>query len=80
VRYTGGRRAETGGRAFVNTNDFERSVDEIWRDSGHYYLLGYEPNDASPAGRTVIRRGGTHDVKVRVLRPGLTVRVRRTRA
>jgi VWFA-related protein len=72
--------AETGGRAFVDSGDFTRAVNQIWWDSGHYYLLGYETNDANLVGRTVIPRSGTHDVNVRLLRPGLTVRVRRTRA
>src|SRR4029077_1072211 len=38
---------ETGGQAFVN-NFFERAVDRIWRESGSYYLLGF---DAANAGK-----------------------------
>ena len=31
---------ETGGHAFMNTNDFRGAVDRIWRETGSYYLLG----------------------------------------
>lgn len=60
----------TGGEAFINTNMFERSVDQIWSEAGNYYLLGY---DAPNSKRTV------HVIDVRVTRPGVRVRARHTR-
>ncbi len=62
---------ETGGRAFVNTNFFERSVDALWQMEGHYYLLGY----TAPTTAT-----GRHSIEVRVKRPGVDVRARKSRA
>ena len=44
TRTSGGGLVElTGGEAF-RSNDFQRSADVIWRESGHYYLLGYWPS------------------------------------
>ena len=62
--------ARTGGEAFYNRNDFAPAVQQIWQDGGHYYLLGYAP----PASKREL-----HDIDVRVDRPGLKVRARRTR-
>jgi VWFA-related protein len=39
----GGLVDHTGGAAFVESNSFERAVDAIWDEAGHYYLIGYEP-------------------------------------
>lgn len=61
----------TGGVAFVNSNLFERNVGQIWSEAGNYYLLGYEP----PASKAK-----SHDIEVRVKRPGLQVRARRSRS
>jgi hypothetical protein len=63
--------SETGGRAIVNSNFFGRSVDELWQESGHYYLLGY----VAPTSKR-----GLHSIHVRVKRPGVEVRARKTRA
>ncbi len=63
---------ETGGRAFVNTNFFERSADELWQQEGHYYLLGYDLPTTAKKGR--------HSINVRVKRPGVEVRARKSRA
>ncbi len=60
----------TGGTAFANTSDFEHVVDQIWREAGHYYLLGY--GASLPSGRL-------HDVRVNVAGHGLHVRARRSR-
>ena len=60
----------TGGRGFYNSNDFERAVDQTWREAGHYYLLGYRPARTSRE---------LHDVEVKVNRPGAHVHARRTR-
>ncbi len=61
---------EAGGAAFSNVNVFDAVVDQIWQESGTYYLLGYE----MPR-----RDGRMHTIDVRVKRPGLQVRARRTR-
>jgi VWFA-related protein len=62
--------AETGGAAWVNTNNFDRAVERIWLESGSYYLLGY------PAP---INDHRIHQIDVRVTVPGVTVRARRAR-
>jgi hypothetical protein len=59
----------TGGHAFVNTNEFETGVQQIFRENGSYYLLGYQSPNPTADGR--YRR-----IEVRVNRPGLEVRVR----
>ena len=33
--------AETGGWAWANTNNFGAAVEQIWREAGSYYVLGY---------------------------------------
>jgi VWFA-related protein len=61
---------ETDGRAIVNRNDLTIAMKQIVRDSSAYYLLGYTSTQ-NPAD------GKFHEIKVRVRRPGLTVRARR---
>jgi VWFA-related protein len=62
--------ALTGGEAWANTNNYDRVVDRVWRDSGSYYLLGY------PAP---INDHRIHRIEVKVNRPGVTVHARRAR-
>lgn len=62
---------ETGGFAFIGTNDINGAVDRILRESANYYLLGVgDP----PVGRGAELR----ELDVRVLRRGVTVRARKT--
>jgi len=61
---------DTGGTTFVNTNDFGAAVDQIWRESGNYYLLAYESKFSDER----VRR-----IEVRVTADGLNVRARRRR-
>jgi VWFA-related protein len=61
----------TGGAAFMNSNAFDRAVDRVWREAGHYYLLGYQPADGKPRP--------LHRIEVRVMRKGLQVHARRLR-
>jgi VWFA-related protein len=61
---------ETGGRAFVRSNLFDRALDQVWRESADYYLLGYEPP---------VNDGKAHRITVEVHRKGLDVRARKTR-
>lgn len=62
---------ETGGLAFIATNDLSGAVDRILRESANYYLL--DVGDP-PVGRGADLR----ELDVRVLRPGVTIRARRT--
>ena len=57
---------ETGGIAFLDTNDLGAAFDQIVRASSRYYVLGYYPSD--------FRRDGAYRrLDVRVTRPGLHV-------
>jgi hypothetical protein len=60
---------QTGGRAFINTNEFTSRIDQMFRETGSFYLLGYRSQDQRADGR--FRR-----LQVRVNRPGVTVRAR----
>jgi VWFA-related protein len=61
--------ADTGGRAFTDTNDFGEAFDRVRRDLSAYYLLGYSSTNATKDGR--FRR-----IQVRVKRDGLRVEAR----
>ncbi|MET0555247.1 MAG: VWA domain-containing protein [Vicinamibacteria bacterium] len=63
---------ETGGLALVNTNDLDGAVGRAFLDQRGYYLLGFEPAAGSADRR------GRHQVALKVKRPGLRVRSRRT--
>jgi VWFA-related protein len=59
----------TGGRIF-HDNDFAPAGDAIWREAGHYYLLGYWP----PASKRDL-----HAIDVSIARKGVRVRARQRR-
>jgi VWFA-related protein len=63
---------KTGGRLLLSTVGFDltTSFNEVIEDLSGYYLMGYRPSvdDSKSAAR--------HKIEVRVLRAGLTVRVR----
>jgi hypothetical protein len=61
---------ETGGRVFANENTFAPAAEAIWRDAGHYYLLGYWP---AASKREV------HAIEVSVARKDVRVRARQRR-
>jgi VWFA-related protein len=61
---------QTGGHTWVNTNNFDGAVDQIWQESGSYYLLGYRPP---------INDHRLHKIEVKVNVPNTTVRARRAR-
>ncbi len=62
---------ETGGFAYLATNDLNGAADKIMQDAANYYLLGVgDP----PVGRGAELR----EVDVKVLRRGVTIRARRT--
>jgi VWFA-related protein len=58
--------ADTGGRAFTDTNDFGEAFAQVQRDTSSYYLLGYSSTNSVKDGR--FRR-----ISVRVKRPDLRV-------
>jgi VWFA-related protein len=61
---------DTGGHAFVNTNDLTGAVDRIMRETAMYYTI--EVQDPP-----VFRKSELRELDVRVLRRGITVRARR---
>ena len=58
--------SDTGGRAFLDTNDFAGVYERVVQDSSAYYVLGYTSTNPAKDGR--FRR-----VKIRVNRPELRV-------
>jgi VWFA-related protein len=61
--------ADTGGRAFTDSNDFGEAFTRVQRDMSAYYLLGYSSTNAAMDGR--FRR-----IQVRVKREGLRIEAR----
>jgi VWFA-related protein len=61
---------ETGGHAYVNTNDLNGAADRIMREAATYYLIGV-------ADPPVGRKADLRDLDVRALRRGLTIRARK---
>jgi VWFA-related protein len=61
--------ADTGGRAFTDSNDFGEAFSRVQRDMSAYYLLGYSSTNATKDGR--FRR-----IEVRVKRDGMRVEAR----
>jgi VWFA-related protein len=60
---------QTGGHAFINTNEFTSRIEQMFRETGSFYLLGYRPQDQRTDGR--FRR-----LQVQVNRRDVTVRAR----
>jgi len=58
--------SDTGGRAFMDTNDFGEAFAQVQRDNSLYYLLGYNSTNAS-------KDGGFRRITVRAKKPGLRV-------
>jgi VWFA-related protein len=61
---------ETGGHAFLNTNDFNGAVDRIMSEASNYYVISV---DDPP----VRRSSDLRELDVRAKREGVTVRARR---
>jgi VWFA-related protein len=59
----------TGGRAVINTNEFDSGVKAIFEENASYYLLGFHPSGPRQDGK--FRR-----LEVKVHRPDVTVRTR----
>jgi VWFA-related protein len=64
----------TGGTFFANQNNFNKGLERVLEDQRGYYLIGYRPDEGTFDARTGQRH--FRDLKVRVKRPGLTVRTR----
>jgi VWFA-related protein len=60
---------ETGGMAFVSTNDLNGAADRILRESASYYALA--------VGSPPVGGNGLRELELRVLRRGVTIRARR---
>jgi VWFA-related protein len=61
---------ETGGHAFMNTNDLTGAADRIMREAANYYLIGV-------ADPPIQRNAPLRELEVKSLRQGVTVRARR---
>ena len=61
--------AETGGRAFVNTNDLEGAFRKAAEDSASYYLLGYYRDSSNS-------KPGWRKLHIKVAREGVHIRAR----
>ncbi|MCM3878706.1 MAG: VWA domain-containing protein [Vicinamibacterales bacterium] len=61
---------QTGGVAWVNSNDLAAAFDRVASENSSYYMLGYYPASDK-------RDGGFRKIEVRVTRPGLQVRARK---
>ncbi len=65
---------QTGGLFIYNDNDLRGAIHDVLEDQAGYYLIGYQP--AAGTFDPVTGRRLFHSVKLRVKRPGLTVRSR----
>jgi len=71
-RDTSGFATETGGEIFIGPSVFDRAIDQIWTEAGHYYVIGY--------GMPAASAKASHRIDVKVGRSGATVHARRARA
>ena len=53
-----------------NTNNFGAAVEQVWREAGSYYVLGYH---------APINDHRLHEIEIKVNVKGVTVRARRGR-
>ena len=59
---------DTGGHSWSNTNNYGGAVNQIWRESGSYYLLGYVSPAVDDKPHRINVKVGKRDVKVRARR------------
>ncbi len=62
--------ADTGGKAFLDTNDLGQVFDRVQRDTSVYYVLGYTSNNP-------LRDGKYRHIQVKVNRSGLNLEFRK---
>lgn len=60
---------DTGGIMIRNENNFARALDMVAADTRTYYVIGYQPTNATFDGKY-------RQIEIRVKRPGVTVRAR----
>ncbi len=61
---------DTGGKAFLDTNDLGQVFDRVQRDTSVYYVLGFKSNNP-------LRDGRFRRIEVKVNRPGLKLEFRK---
>jgi VWFA-related protein len=61
--------SDTGGRAFLDSNDFAPAFERVQRDMSAYYLIGYATSNLAKDGRF-------RTIRVRVKRPNLKIEAR----
>jgi VWFA-related protein len=62
--------ADTGGKAFLDSNDLGLVFDRVQRDTSVYYVLGYRSNNP-------LRDGKYRHIQVKVNRPGVSLEFRK---
>jgi len=61
--------ADTGGKAFLDSNDFAPAFAQVQKDSSAYYVLGYRPSNP-------LRDGRYRKLTVKLNRPGVKLEYR----
>lgn len=61
--------ADTGGHAFMDSNDFGEAFDRVQKDMSAYYLIGYQTTNTAKDGRY-------HRIQVKLKKPGLKIEAR----
>jgi VWFA-related protein len=61
---------DTGGKAFLDTNDLGQIFDRVQRDTSVYYVLGYKSSNS-------LRDGRYRHIQVKVNRPGMNLEFRK---
>lgn len=61
---------DTGGKAFLDSNDLGQVFDRVQRDTSVYYVLGYKSNN-------LLRDGRYRHIQVKVNRPGVSLEFRK---
>lgn len=62
--------ADTGGKAFLDSNDLGQVFDRVQRDTSVYYVLGYRSNNP-------LKDGKYRRIQVKLNRPGMKLEFRR---
>src|SRR5437588_2611383 len=61
---------DTGGKAFLDTNDLGQVFDRVQRDTSVYYVIGYKSNNP-------LRDGRYRHIQVKINRPGVNLEFRK---
>src|SRR5260221_12647547 len=62
--------ADTGGKAFLDTNDLGQVFDRVQKDTSVYYVLGYKSNNP-------LRDGHYRHIQLKANRPGISLEFRK---